>query len=83
VAFSEEELVALAEQVRLDRAATTRRFRGLAAIDARLLARHCVDPGSRRADWPDARHVEGMLAMLAAAGMDGPEKGESRGRKGQ
>ena len=83
VAFSEEELVALAERVRLDRAATTRRFRGLAAIDARLLARHCVDPGSRRADWPDARHVEGMLAMLAAAGMDGPERGESRGRKGQ
>lgn len=71
VAFSEDGLVALAEQVRLDRAATTRRFRGLAAIDSRLLASHCVEPGSRRADWLDARHVEGMLAMLAAAGMDG------------
>lgn len=68
VARSEEGLVALAEGVRRDRPATVRRFRGLAAIDAALLARHCIDPATRHVEWIDAPRVEGMLAMLAAAG---------------
>ena len=71
VAHSEGELVALAERVRRDRPAIVRRFRGLAAIDGELLARHCVQPGGRRVDVIDAGQVAGMLAMLAAAGPDG------------
>lgn len=70
VAHSEEGLVALAEEVRRRQPATMRRFRGLAAIDSGLLARHCVEPATRRADWIDARQVAGMLAMLAAAGVE-------------
>ena len=72
VAHSEEGLVALAEQIRREKPVTVRRFRGLAAIDSELLAFHCVQPGGRRVDWVDARQVEGMLAMLAAAGVEGP-----------
>ncbi len=70
VAHSEEGLVTLVEEVRRRQPATMRRFRGLAAIDSELLARHCVRVESRRADAIDARQVAGMLAMLAAAGMD-------------
>jgi hypothetical protein len=56
---------------------TVRRFRGLAAIDSELLARHCVQPAGRRVDRMDAGQVEGMLAMLAAAGVEGTDgKGE-------
>ena len=73
VAHSEESLVALAEQVRREQPVTVRRFRGLAAIDSELLARHCVQPGGRRVDRMDAGQVEGMLAMLAAAGVEGPD----------
>ena len=72
VAHSEEGLVALAEQIRREKPVTVRRFRGLAAIDSELLACHCVQPGGRRVDWMDTRQVEGMLAMLAAAGVKGP-----------
>ena len=68
VAHSEESLVGLAEQVRREQPVTVRRYRGLAAIDSELLARHCVQPQGRRVDWIDAGQVEGMLAMLAAAG---------------
>ncbi len=67
VAHSEEDLLALAEKVRHDQPATMHRYRGLAAIDSRLLARHCVAPVSRRVDPVATRQVEGMLAMLAAA----------------
>lgn len=70
VAHSEEGLVALVEEVRRRQPATMRRFRGLAAIDSGLLARHCVAAESRRADAIDARQVAGMLALLAAAGAD-------------
>ena len=77
VARSEEGLVALAEEVRRHRAATVRRFRGLAAIDAELLARHCVAPATRHVDWIDVARVEGMLAMLAAAGLRTDEGGAS------
>jgi hypothetical protein len=72
VAHSEEGLVALAEQIRREQPVTVRRFRGLAAIDSELLSRHCVQPGGRRVDRMDAGQVEGMLAMLAAAGVEGP-----------
>jgi len=65
VAHSEEGLVELAARVRRERAASLRRFRGLAAIDTALLLRHCVDRASRRADRIDARRVAGMLALLA------------------
>jgi len=68
VAHSEESLVGLAEQIRREQPVTVRRFRGLAAIDSELLSRHCVQPRGRRVDWIDAGQVEGMLAMLAAAG---------------
>ena len=71
VAHSEESLVALAEEVRREQPVTVRRFRGLAAIDSELLARHCVQPQGRRVDRMDAGQVEGMLAMLAAAGVEG------------
>ena len=73
VAHSEEGLVALAEQVRREQPVSVRRFRGLAAIDSELLARHCVLPEGRRVDRIDARQVEGMLAMLAAAGVEGAD----------
>ena len=71
VAHSEEGLVALAEEVRREQPVTVRRFRGLAAIDSELLARHCVQPQGRRVDRMVAGQVEGMLAMLAAAGVEG------------
>jgi len=73
LAHSEEGLIAVAEQIRREQPVTVRRFRGLAAIDSELLARHCVQPEGRRVDWQDARRVEGMLAMLAAAGVEGPD----------
>ncbi len=79
VAHSEEELIALAAQVRSRHPATVRRFRGLAAIDSRLLSSHCVAPAGRRVDPMDSRRVEGMLQMLATAGLegvDGPLPGE-------
>ena len=71
VAHCEEDLIALADQVRHDQPATMRRFRGLAAIDSRLLEHHCVAPAARRVDAMDTRRVEGMLAMLSSAGLDG------------
>ena len=73
VAHSEEGLIALAEQIRREQPVSVRRFRGLAAIDSELLARHCVQPQGRRVDRMDAGQVEGMLAMLAAAGVEGPD----------
>jgi hypothetical protein len=73
VADSEESWFTLAEHVRREQPVTVRRFRGLAAIDSELLARHCVQPGGRRVDRIDAGQVEGMLAMLAAAGVEGTD----------
>lgn len=69
VAHSEAGLLELADRVRGERAARLRRFRGLAAIEPMLLARHCVDPSSRSCDRLDAGRVEGMLAILAEAGL--------------
>lgn len=67
LAFSAEELAALAARLRERGAATSRRYRGLAALDARVLHATCVAPATRRVEPVGAAQVEAMIALFDGA----------------
>ena len=65
-ARSEEEFLALAARERERGAAVARRFRGLAAIEPRLLLEACVAPATRHTDPIDAAQAAAMIAIFAS-----------------
>jgi DNA gyrase subunit B len=71
LAFSPDELVALADRLRVAGAVTSRRYRGLAGIDARVLHATCIAPETRRTERATAAHVEALIAMLEGADAPG------------
>ncbi|MFM9026190.1 MAG: toprim domain-containing protein [Planctomycetaceae bacterium] len=64
LAFSPEELVTQADRLRDLGAVTSRRYRGLAAIDGRVLHATCVAPATRRTERVTAAQIEAMIALL-------------------
>ena len=70
LAFSPEELTALADRLRDRGAVTSRRYRGLAAIEERVLHATCVAPATRRTGRATAAQIEAMIALLG--GVDAP-----------
>lgn len=77
IGLSEEELSGLSAAARERGPVVVRRFRGLAAIDERLLAARCLDPAGRRVDPLGVRAVEAMVRLLAEAIPEG--SGEAGG----
>ena len=63
-ACSEEELLAVADDVRSRGAATVRRYRGLAAIEPQLLLTACVAPATRRTDRIGTAEAAAMIQMF-------------------
>jgi len=66
LAFSEPELVAVADRCRGQGRITVRRYRGLAALDAELVKETCVDPATRRIDTVSAADVASMIEIIQA-----------------
>lgn len=64
LAFSPEELVALADRLRTGGAVASRRYRGLAGIDARVLHATCIAPTTRRTERATAAQIEALIALL-------------------
>jgi DNA gyrase subunit B/topoisomerase-4 subunit B len=64
LAFSEPELQLLADGLRERGGVVARRYRGLAAIDPRLLADTCVAPASRRTSPVSAAAAAVMIGMF-------------------
>jgi len=62
--LSESHLAALAAEMRSRGNVVTRRFRGLAAIDAAVLRDTCVAPATRKTEQVTSAEVTAMIAML-------------------
>lgn len=73
LAFSEPEFTALVERARGRGAATARRYRGLAALDADVLRQTCVDPASRRIVGVSSADVASMVEVIDALEPGGPD----------
>ena len=65
LAFSEPELVRLADRAGPPAPRAVRRFRGLAALDAALLRDTCIAAGSRRTTAVSAADVAAMIDLVA------------------
>ncbi len=63
-AFSEPELQRVADGLRERGGVVTRRYRGLAAIEPRVLAATCVSPASRRTSPVSAAEAAAIIGML-------------------
>jgi DNA gyrase subunit B len=74
LAFSEPELVAIADRYRGRESVAVRRYRGLAALDADLVKETCVDPTTRRTDPVSAADVASMIEIIEAL-EPGPNRG--------
>ena len=73
LAFSAEEFAGLAAATPGPGAVASRRFRGLAALEARVLQTTCVAPATRRTEPASPAHVEMLMAIMdGAEGMVGP-----------
>ena len=68
-AFSEPELQLLTDGLRERGGVVARRYRGLAAIDARVLAATCIVPASRRTSPVSAAQAAALIGMLNASAM--------------
>jgi DNA gyrase/topoisomerase IV subunit B len=64
LAFSAEELAGLAAATPERAAGTSRRYRGLAALDARVLHANCVAPATRRTEPVSPARVEALMAIM-------------------
>lgn len=64
LAFSAEELAGLAAATPERAAGTSRRYRGLAALDARVLHANCVAPATRRTEPASPARVEALMAIM-------------------
>jgi DNA gyrase subunit B len=64
-AFSEPELQLLADDLRARGGVVARRYRGLAAIDARVLAATCIMPASRRTSPVSATEAAALIGILS------------------
>lgn len=69
-AFSEPELQLLADGLRERGRVVARRYRGLAAIDARVLAATCIVPASRRTSPVSAAQAAALIGMLNGPSTD-------------
>jgi DNA gyrase subunit B/topoisomerase-4 subunit B len=69
-AFSEPELQLLADGLRARGGVVARRYRGLAAIDARVLAATCIVPASRRTSPVSAAQAAALIGMLNGPSTD-------------
>ena len=69
-AFSEPELQLLADGLRERGGVVARRYRGLAAIDARVLAATCIVPASRRTSPVSAAQAAALIGMLNGPSTD-------------
>jgi DNA gyrase subunit B len=67
LAFSEPELQSLAASVRGDRAASVRRYRGLAGINSQVLAATCLAPATRRTSPVSAEDASAMIEIFSAS----------------
>ena len=65
-AFSEPQLAALAAEIHARGTVVTRRYRGLAAIDAAVIRDTCVVPATRKTERVTTADVGAMLEMLGA-----------------
>mgnify|MGYP006278206317 CR=1 FL=1 len=73
LAFSEPELVALADRGRAAGAIAVRRYRGLAAVDGGLLHETCLAAATRRTTRVSAGEVAAMIELVDALEPEGPE----------
>lgn len=64
LAFSAEELAGLTAATPERGAGTSRRYRGLAALDARVLHANCVAPATRRTEPASPARVEALMAIM-------------------
>ncbi|MFM8703630.1 MAG: toprim domain-containing protein [Planctomycetia bacterium] len=63
-AYSEQELQQLADRLREQGGVVTRRYRGLAGIEAGVLAATCIAPAARRTRRVSAAAAAAMIGML-------------------
>jgi DNA gyrase subunit B/topoisomerase-4 subunit B len=69
-ARSEEELQALAEAMRARGTVVVRRYRGLAAIEPRMLLATCVAPATRHTDRISTAEAAAMIEMFGSLDAD-------------
>ncbi|MGI9178263.1 MAG: toprim domain-containing protein [Pirellulales bacterium] len=65
-AFSDRQLAALAAEMQVCGNVVTRRYRGLAAIDATILRDTCLVSATRKIDRVTSAEVEAMIEMLGS-----------------
>lgn len=80
LAFSEPELQSLADGLRERGGVVARRFRGLAAIEPKVLAATCVAPSSRRTSPVSAAEAAALIGMLSGPSTKARRASEERGR---
>lgn len=79
LAFSESELVSLADRYRDRGDIAVSRYRGLAALDAGMMKETCVAPATRRIESVSAADVAAMIDLVEAIEPEFPEPTASLG----